>query len=456
MRVRASEAGPEDSKRRAAEEGPELESAAASHGTHFWQRGIYVSQIKVCGSAIPAIAVISPAPRSYTGEDSVEIQLPGNPALLDRIIDALVLCAAERTIDARRAHPGEFTARAFLNGRLSLTQAEGVAATIAARSDAELRAAANMRNGSLGQLARGLADHLAGSLALVEAGIDFTDQDDVVAISRTALHARLRALRDQIDMHLSRAVGVEQLASVPWVVLCGRPNSGKSTLFNALLGRERAVVSAVAGTTRDVLSEPLAIQTDHGPAEVMLVDLAGLDQSGAASIDRFMQAAARGAIARAELVLHCVSFNEQLMGDLPGDTPGLIVRTKSDLHAAACEAGGACGNAFEQVAVSARSGAGLDDLRRQIALRLADRAVSLAADALALQPRHESALRSALVNLDAALDLVASQRQGDHLRDPELIAASMRSALDDLGSLAGDITPDHVLGRIFASFCIGK
>jgi tRNA modification GTPase len=417
------------------------------------QRGAFFAKVRLGRHSVPALALISPAPRSYTAEDSIELQLPGNPALLERVIESLLHSAANRSIDLRRAHPGEFTARAFFNGRLSLTQAEGVAATIAARSDAELRAAAAMRNGSLGELAQALAGQLAAALALVEAGIDFTDQEDVIAISPRDLEGRLSALRGRIEGHLRRAVGAEQLASIPWVVLCGRPNAGKSTLFNALLGRERAVVSPVAGTTRDVLAEPLAVETDHGPAEVMLVDLAGLDEPQQSAIDRSMQAAAGDAIARAELVVHCIPQGQPLR-ETPHHAPALIVRTKSDLPRNLSHR--ASPDSADQIAVSAQTGAGIDRLRREIGRRLGDRTVSLAADALALQPRHEASLRSALVNVDAAIELVATQRSRDHLRHPELIAASMRSALDDLGALAGDITPDDVLGRIFASFCVGK
>src|SRR5690606_37577895 len=140
-------------------------------------------------------------------------------------------------------------------------------------------------------------------------GIDFTDQEDVVAIAPADLHDRLTHLEQQLRTQLDRAVGMERLEAIPWVVLTGPPNAGKSTLFNALLGRERAVVSDVAGTTRDVLTEPLHISTEHGDAEVMLVDLAGLEHvdplADAETLEPQMQRAAREAASRAELVLAC-------------------------------------------------------------------------------------------------------------------------------------------------------
>ncbi|MHC5008816.1 MAG: GTPase, partial [Planctomycetota bacterium] len=242
-----------------------------------------------------------------------------------------------------------------------------------------------------------------------------------------------------------RSVGTEQLDALAWVVLTGEPNSGKSTLFNALLGRTRAVVSESAGTTRDVLAEPLSIDTPHGPAEVMLVDLAGTD-AAESDLNRQMQAAAREAIERADLVIHCVPV-DATAGEI-ADFDRLTVRTKSDLDPGPATDHG--------VAVSARSGDGLDALRTAIAGRVADRAVSLAADAIALRPRHEAALRSAQRDLTETIALVESTPDERHVPRPELVAATLRAALDDLGRLAGDVTPDDVLGRIFATFCVGK
>jgi tRNA modification GTPase len=246
---------------------------------------------------------------------------------------------------------------------------------------------------------------------------------------------------------LDRAVGMEQLDAIPWVVLSGRPNAGKSTLFNALLGRERAVVSGRAGTTRDVLAEPLALSVGADRPEVMLVDLAGADAE-ADELDRLVQAAARAAAERAELVLRCVPAGEPVDGDACAGE--LVVRTKRDL------AGDLSGAAAPGLAVSAHRGEGIDELRREIAARLGDRAVSLGADAMALRPRHELALRSAADHLDGAIALVAQAPRARALDEPALLAAALRLALDDLTALAGNITPDDVLGRIFATFCIGK
>ena len=401
---------------------------------------------------LPIVLLRFRAPHSYTGEHSAELQLPGNPVLLERVIDGLIDSASARGIEARRAEAGEFTARGFFLGKMSLTEAEGVAATIAARSDAQLRAARLLSNGALGVLARGLGDELASALALVEAGIDFTDQEDVIAIGPADLHRRLRALEQRIGGHLNSAVGAEQLESLPWVVITGEPNAGKSTLFNALLGRERAVVSGVPGTTRDVLAEALTVETTHGPAQLMLVDLAGAG-TVETLLDEKMQSAARAATDRSELILRCVPLDEDA-GPVAADD--LLVRTKADLCGADIPEDPTGGRSADALVVSARTGSGLDELRRVIAGRLQDRAVSLAADALVLRPRHDAALRSARRNLAGALELVEPAVGERTLPQPELVAAAMRAALDDLADLAGDITPDDVLGRVFSTFCVGK
>ena len=297
-------------------------------GREPWTRGVRPARFVGPVTRMPVLLLAFPAPRSYTGQAAVELSLPGNPVLLERIVDELIESARGRGIDARRAEPGEFTARAFLSGRLSLTQAEGVAATIAARSDADLSAARLLSSGDMGTLARRLADDVAAALALVEADIDFTDQEDVVAIAPADLLERLDPVERAIDDQLSRAVGREHLDAIPWVVLTGAPNAGKSTLFNALLGHERAVVSSEAGTTRDVLTEPLALagpRPGHGTRpEVMLVDLAGRDPSYD-PLNRQMQEHARAAIERAELILHCAPIGEPTP-PLP-DGPTILVRT---------------------------------------------------------------------------------------------------------------------------------
>lgn len=412
-----------------------------------FHRGISARRLRLDSVELAVLVLTFASPQSYTSEHAAELLLPGNPALLQRVSAAIVTTAAGLELNVRCAEPGEFTARAFFNGRLSLNQAEGVAATIAAQSDAELQAAAMLREDTIGRLASALSDDLARALAMLEAGIDFTDAQDVVGITAEALRAAITSIRDQIRGHLERAGGAGRRNAIPRVVLIGRPNAGKSTLFNALLGRQRAIVSEVAGTTRDVLIEPLYIQTPHGDAEVLLLDVAGVEHDASSMISQHMQQVAAEARAGADLLLQCVPVGEE-----PAGAPAhneLLVRTKVDATDAPLDPDAGA------VAVSAVTGAGLDALRRRIAKRLADRAASITADAVALLPRHEAALREADAALAEAMGTL-SHSDDRIVADPELVAVVLRVALDRLGLLAGRVTPDDVLGRIFAEFCIGK
>ncbi len=387
-------------------------------------------------ASIPALTIFYEGPASYTGEDMLEVQLPGNPALLDRVLQGVLAGH-----DVRLAEAGEFTRRAFLNGKIDLSRAEGIAATVGALSDGQLRAAKMLRRGRLGQWSEQLVERLTQLLALVEAGIDFVDQDDVVPISPADLDAGLAGIEREIAQLGQRCRPWSQLDALPWVVLAGPPNAGKSTLFNALLGRERALASAVAGTTRDVLTEPLTLDTDRGPVEVLLVDMAGLD-APAGGLDRAMQSRARDAIERAELVLQLGPTVRST-----GDTPTLHVAAKSDAQAADPDA---------EVCVSAVTGEGLDRLRALIAGRLAGRAVAVGGEAMALQSRHQRAIADAAEAIGASRRLIAAEVSASALSQPELVALLMREAINALAALGGQMTPDDVIGKVFASFCVGK
>ncbi|MCC6682740.1 MAG: tRNA modification GTPase [Phycisphaeraceae bacterium] len=391
---------------------------------------------------LPVLLAHFRGPASYSGQDMAEMQLPGNAALLDRLL--------HRVIDAgaRPAEPGEFTFRAFAAGKMDLTEAEGVAATIAAASDSQLRAAAMLRRGRLGRWAEQVVDQLANHLALVEAGIDFTDQESVVPITPGRLDEVLSDLHAEIERLLSKALTWAALEALPRVVLVGLPSAGKSTLFNALLGRRRAVVSDIPGTTRDVLCEPLQLE---GHGEVMLVDMAGLDDPLEA-LDRDVQQLARNAIEQADLIINVLDATRR---DTPTH-PGLTVYTKIDLNPRSAPGEYIGDDGQPAICICAPTGRGLAELRRAIAAELADRSVSFSGDTLALQPRHESALRSALEHLNAARSLLGTQRDAHAIAQVELVAQALRSALDELAGLGGRISPDQVIGRVFATFCVGK
>lgn len=374
------------------------------------------------------------APRSATGEDVVEVYLPGN-ALIARSVVASLIAAG-----ARQAEPGEFTARAYFHGRLDLAQAEGVAATIAAANEAELRAARQLLSGELARRLSPAMDAIAETLALVEAGIDFSDED-VSFLPADQLVARARAIDGDLARLVDDSRRFASLTHEPAVALVGRPNAGKSTLLNALCGRARAVVSPVAGTTRDLIWAHVPLRRGL----IRLIDVAGLepnvpppeDESPAAHIAREMHARARRAAESADvLVLVHDSTDATPPPTLPR-SPDLTVRTKCDLRSSIQHL---------SLSVSAVTGQGLDELRGRLD-DLAFSGADAAANALALNDRHLSAVAEARLALG---------RLSEPPGSAEIVALELREALDALGGVLGQVTPDDVLGRVFGTFCIGK
>lgn len=398
---------------------------------------------------IPALLLRFESPASYTGDDLAELQLPGCAALLDRVLHDAINTP---DLSARLAEPGEFTFRAYTAGKLDLTQAEGVGATIAAVSDSQLSAAGLLRQGKLGQTAESLVDQLGNLLALVEAGIDFTDQDDVTPIAPDLLAEKVHAIAEELDALLTRSRSWGAIEALPRVVLVGPPSAGKSTLFNALLARERAVIAPTPGTTRDALAESLRLIDREGrPVEVMLVDLAGIDDAltpSALTPDHDAQRVVNDAIKQADLLLR-ISDSATEWVSVETQAPTLNVLSKCDKHAQPDALSG-------EIHVSAHQNIGLDALRSAIVDALADQAVSVQADLLALQPRHEQALNHAAEALHQTHDLLAPAVGTTRLPDIELLADAMRGGLDALASLGGRLTPDEVIGRVFATFCVGK
>jgi tRNA modification GTPase len=393
-----------------------------------------LARLRLRDLQIPAWIYHFRAPHSYSGEDTIEYHIPGNPLLARILLDELI------RLGARLAEPGEFTARAYFNGRIDLSQAEGVAATIAAGSEAELRGARQLLAGELARRLRPALDLLADTLALVEVGIDFSEED-VAFLSADQTSGRLRSIERGLSDLLSHSARLERLHHTPQIVLVGRPNAGKSTLLNALAGHERAVVSPQAGTTRDALSAEIAL----AKGVVRLIDVAGIEANDNPndSIAAQMQQRARASLQEADRVILVRDATDARSASALDRRPDLIVRTKADLLTASFGAPGE--GSGEGLLISAHTGFNMKELRARLdALAFG----SEIGASLAINARHIQLIHEAQASLKRAKECTTES--------PELIAIELRDALDALGAILGRVTPDDILGRIFSSFCMGK
>jgi tRNA modification GTPase len=382
------------------------------------------------GLIVPAWVYRFAAPRSVTGEDVVELHIPGNPLLARMLLDELI------QLGARQAEAGEFTARAYFNGRMDLSEAEGVAATIAAQSERELAAARQLLSGELARRLRPLMDSIAEMLALIEVGIDFTEED-VTFLSDEQIQQRIAQADASLADLLAQSSRFERISHEPQIVLVGRPNAGKSTLLNALAGHERAVVSHEAGTTRDAIWAHVRLARGM----VRLIDVAGIESADPSDdISRQMQERAFRAIEQADAVL-LVQDSSDSAPPLPLPRPAdLRIATKLDLGPPHVPA---------DVAISAKTGENLDDLIAHLDRIAFGQTVATGAS-LALNARHVQAITEARESLSRCREQLHAG--AGH----EILAMELRETLDCLGGILGSVTPDDVLGKIFAGFCIGK
>lgn len=375
-------------------------------------------------SPLPVEIYFWPAPRTYTGQDVVEIHTISSPPLVQLLI-AQCLNAG-----ARAAQPGEFTMRAFLAGKLDLTRAEAVLGVIDAASRDQLKEALTQLAGGLAQPLHELREDLLNLLADVEAGLDFADED-IKFVDHTALLHRLAKglafvtlVRKQIQQ---RALGHRPFR----VVLAGPPNAGKSSLFNALVGKDRAIVSDLPGTTRDWLEATLAVDG----VRLQLVDTAGRRDAGDA-IEGQAQTKGQEQARQADLKLWCQAPDQHAAAQ-PAGAEVVNLTTKSDLGAAAPGT----------LAVSIVSGEGLQELRQEMAKR-AKRHGGNPLTASLSRCRH---------HVEACLQHL---RRGHHLvleeQPQELLALELRLALEELGAMVGAVYTDDLLDRVFSRFCIGK
>lgn len=393
-----------------------------------------------------ALVAVMRGPRSYTGEDVVEIQCHGGPIILDH------LCRALLAAGARLAEPGEFTKRAFLNGRLDLVQAEAVLDTIRARTSRSLSIAQAQRRGELSREVHEIRERLVIALSHVEAALDFGEED----IEFVGQNELLRLLDGSAEK-LQRLVASEQEGRI-WrdgaaVAILGRPNVGKSSLMNALLRTDRAIVTPIPGTTRDVLEESLSL----GGVPIRLVDTAGIratdDPVETEGIRR-----SQVAWSEADLALIVLDGSEPLSYDDrrllsdPAAVDALVLLNKCDLplKVSIDEVSALCPACRGLLEVSAKMKLGLDTLRDTIRRQLMPGGIESQESVLVTSLRQAAALERALHGIEQAIGSIKARRAG------EFVAVDLRIASDALGEVTGVITTDEILDRIFAEFCIGK
>lgn len=370
-------------------------------------------------------------PRSYTGENVVEISGHGGVHVTRLVLERCLECGA------RMAEAGEFSLRAFLNGKLDLTQAEAVMDLITAQTDLAARAAREQLSGSLGHAVAHLREEAINLVAHVEAYIDFPEED-ISPDTGSALEAAFTSLLRGVEGLLGTARRGRLLREGARVAIVGAPNAGKSSLLNALLGYDRAIVSSEAGTTRDTVEEVL----DCGGYPVRLIDTAGLRSEGS-EIEREGMERTRQRMSEADLVLELVDGSQPRPERLSPEA--FLVLNKADLGEHSSWAG------EEAVRISATASQGIEELQAMVANQLSDGSREHSGGALiAINARHQDCLRRAQSGLEEARQMLVSGEE------PEFISLPLREALTAIGEVAGRIDTEDILGSIFGQFCIGK
>jgi tRNA modification GTPase len=409
------------------------------------------------GAIDQGLVLLFPAPRSYTGETVLELHGHGGPVVLQMLVARCL--EAARGIDALRdlrlAQPGEFTRRAFLNDRLDLAQAEAVADLIDASTAAAVRSANRSLAGAFSREVHALADAVIELRTLVEATLDFPEEE-IDFLQAADARGRLAGIRAQLETLLKRAQQGALLREGLNVVLVGAPNVGKSSLLNALAGEEVAIVTPIAGTTRDRIAQTVQV---HG-IPLHIIDTAGLRET-ADEVERIGIARTLTEVARADVVLHLVDATHpaadahalsQVRARVTAGVPLLTVRNKIDLTQ---EAAGVAADARVEIRVSALTGAGLDALQAAL-LRVAGWEADTRGETVFMaRERQLEALRRAQAHLaDAAARADVEHGYGN--AQLELFAEELRLAASALAEITGEFSADDLLGRIFSRFCIGK
>jgi tRNA modification GTPase len=380
-----------------------------------------------------------PGPGSFTGEDTIEFQVHGSRAVVRALFEALGSFDGVRPAEA-----GEFTRRAHLSGRIDLTEAEGLADLLAAETEAQRRQALAQSEGVLRRLYDGWRESLVEARALIEADLDFADEDDIPGSVLDLAFARIEELADAIRRHLDDGHRGERLREGFQVVILGPPNAGKSSLLNALARRDVAIVTDEAGTTRDLLE----VHLDLGGYPVTVIDTAGLrDAAGLAEREGMRRALARGATADLALWLQAPDLPASEPPEI-GNCPIWRVDAKGDLgedRRAGSDRDSPIG--ARRFSISAKTGQGLDELVAALASEAAEALGSASPRAVPTRERHRVLLTKTLAALTDAIRL---------RNKPELAAERLRNGSEDLSRITGRIDVEDLLDHIFGAFCIGK
>ena len=380
-------------------------------------------------------------PHSYTTDDIVEISAHGSPVVLAHIVELALTCGA------RLAEPGEFTMRAFLNGRIDLTQAEAVRDLIESQTLYQAKVAAQQLGGALSQRLQPIKQKLVNLIATLEAGVDFAE-DDVSVLPNEQILARMADVRSPLE-DLARSFAYGKIVHEGLTLaIVGRPNVGKSSLFNCLVERERAIVTATPGTTRDLVSETVSI----GGIPVRLVDTAGirhaLDEAESIGIRKSMEA-----LADADLVLVVLDSSvslaaeDQELLDQVEQRAAIVVQNKADIASSQAPV---LSSQLATVRTSATAGSGIAELRAEILRHVGGDSSNLGTTGFLTNLRHQNLVSESLAALDAAKTAVANKVPH------EMLLLDLYSSLRPLDGITGATTTDDILNLIFSTFCIGK
>ncbi len=382
-------------------------------------------------------------PHSYTTDDIIEISAHGSPVVLRHLVELSIAAGA------RLAEPGEFTMRAFLNGRIDLTQAEAVRDLIESQTLYQAKVAAQQLDGALSGRLQPVKQKLIELIATLEAGIDFAE-DDVSVLPNSAILKRIGAVREPLGLLDASSAFGKIVHEGLTLAIVGRPNVGKSSLFNRLVERERAIVTATPGTTRDLVSETVAI----GGIPIQLVDTAGirqaLDEAESIGIRKSMEA-----LADADLVLVVLDASrppseedDELLRQTE-NRPAIVVGNKCDLEILEPDSG-THGHSRAYIRVSALTGEGIGKLRAEILRNVGGETGGQAEAGFLTNVRHRGLVQDSLAALDAATGAVTGKVPH------EMLLLDLYSALRPLDAITGDTTTDDILNLIFSTFCIGK